>query len=107
MPRGRPLGSAVRQNIIEILAVAGELHGYEVYRVYKKLFPAVTLRAIYYHLKKGAATGELRVVGIRKQAGAYSWGGEVERIYYALGEQAVVKGNGKVRAYFAKHQEAR
>lgn len=107
MPRGRPVGSAVRQNIVEILAVFGELHGYNVYRIYKKLFPEVTLRAVYYHLKKGVATGELEVSGIRKEAGEYSWGGEVERIYYRLGEQAVVKGDGKVKTYFAKQQAAR
>ena len=69
MPRGRPVGSKVRQNIVEILNHAGEMHGYGVYAVYKDTFPKVTMRAIYYHLKKGIATKEFKVTRIKKESG--------------------------------------
>ena len=88
MVRGRPIGSKVRQNIIEILYFLGSAHGYHIYKVYKNVYPSVTLRAIYYHLKKGLETEELTVVDIQKEQGDFSWGGEAEKIYYALGKRA-------------------
>jgi hypothetical protein len=100
MPRGRPLKSNVRQNIIEILHYKQKAHGYEVYKYYKELFKPVTMRNIYYHLKKGIDTGEFRIERIEKQAGDYSWGGEAERVYYALGEKAAPKEDARVRKYF-------
>jgi hypothetical protein len=99
MPRGRPVGSNVRQNIVEILHYAKELHGYNVYAIYRNVFPKVSMRAIYYHLKKGVSTGEFRVAGVRKEKGNYSWGGEVERVYYALGPNARPSGNPAVKEY--------
>ena len=107
MPRGRPAGSQVRQNVIEILYQAKKLHGYRTYLIYKKLFPKVTMRAIYYHLKKGVALKELKVAEIRKEKGNYSWGGEVERIYYELGEKARPSGNQQVAEHFKGLREAR
>ncbi len=97
MPRGRPVGSKVRQNIVEIIHYAGEMHGYSVYAIYKDIFPKVTMRAIYYHLKKGVETKEFKVTRIKKEAGNYSWGAEVERIYYGLGQEAKPQGNRAVK----------
>ena len=100
MTRGRPPKSSVRQNIVEILHYKKRAHGYEIYQHYKELFPKVTMRNVYYHLKKGLETGELKVEKIEKQAGDYSWGGEAERIYYSLGEKAAPKADARVKAYF-------
>ncbi len=102
MTRGRPAGSGIRLNIIEILHVYGKLHGYNVYSVYKNIFPRATMRSIYYHLKKGVETGEFRVAEVRKEKGSYSWGGEVERIYYSLAENARPRSLPIVKEYFEK-----
>jgi len=101
MPRGRPLKSHVRQNMIEILGYMKKVHGYHLYTIYKAIFPAVSMRAIYYNLKKGLETGEFEVAGVEKQRGNYSWGGEVERTYYKLGDNAITKGNNAVKEYLA------
>jgi hypothetical protein len=99
MPKGRPPKSTVRQNIVEILS-HGAKYGYEVYKHYKELYPDVTMRLIYYHLKKGIQTGEIKVDRIEKQQGSYSWGPEAERTYYALGPKAEPKGDLRVKKYF-------
>jgi hypothetical protein len=88
MPRGRPVRSQIRQNIVEILHFVGKAYGYDIYKVYKAVYPKVTLRSIYYHLRKGVQTGELKVERIEKEKGDYSWGGEAEKIYYSLGPNA-------------------
>ena len=62
----------------------------------------MTLRSIYYHLKKGVALGEFRIESVQKEKGDYSWGAEVEKIYYALGENAKPTGNERVREYMSK-----
>ena len=61
MARGRPVQSPIRQNIVELLYFLKKGYGYDVYKVYKSIFPAVTMRSIYYHLKKGVALGEFKV----------------------------------------------
>ena len=99
MRRGRPVGSAVRQNVLEILAVLGRAHGYQIYKVYRDLFPKVTLRVIYYHLKKGKDLGELEIEKVEREKGDYSWGSEAEKIYYKLGPKASVTGDERVKAY--------
>jgi len=48
--RGRPVKSEIRQNIVEILFYLKRAYGYDIYKVYIKIFPKVTLRSIYYHL---------------------------------------------------------
>ena len=40
MRRGRPVGSAIRQNIIELLAVLGKEYGYAIAKKYLEIFPA-------------------------------------------------------------------
>jgi DNA-binding PadR family transcriptional regulator len=102
MGRGRPVKSAIRQNIVEILNVKGEMYGYDIYRVYREIFPSITLRSIYYHLRKGVSTGEFIVKEVRKEKGDFSWGAETEKIYYALGPKAQPKGDQRVKDYFKK-----
>ncbi|MBU1198576.1 MAG: hypothetical protein KKF46_02645 [Nanoarchaeota archaeon] len=98
--RGRPIGSSIRQNLIEILFFKGKAYGYELYKDYVALFPKVTLRVIYYHLKKGVALGEFKLETIKMEKGDYSWGGEAEKKYYALGTGAKPKIEARVKAYF-------
>ena len=105
MPRGRPTGSQVRQNIVELLHYARQLHGYNAYTIYKELFPKVTMRTIYYHLKKGLTTKEFKIAQIRKEKGNYSWGAEVERTYYTLSENAKPQGNKAVKDYLDRKAE--
>ncbi len=102
MGRGRPIKSAIRQNIVEILNIKGEMYGYDIYRSYKEIFPSITLRSIYYHLKKGVSTGEFIVKEVKREKGEFSWGTETEKIYYALGSKAQVKGDPKVKEFFKK-----
>jgi len=102
MPRGRPIRSAVRENIIEILYFLGKAYGYEIYKVYKVLFPKVTLRLIYYHLKKGIDLEEFKVEKVEKEKGDYSWGGTAEKTYYALGPKAKPKMDKRVKEYIDK-----
>ncbi len=91
--QGRPLGSNVRQNIIEILAARGPLYGYEIYKIYIDIFPKITLRSIYYHMKKGVALKEFVVHEIKHVEGDYSWGSRSENIVYTLGPLAEPRGD--------------
>ncbi len=102
---GRPVRSEIRQNIVEILAYVGESYAYSLYKLYREVFPPVTMRSIYYHLKKGVVLGEFRVTQVLKEKGEYSWGGEAEKIYYALGEAAVPRQENRVRTFFARADE--
>ena len=102
MPRGRPTRSEIRNNIIEILAVMGSGYGYDIYKAYRIIFPKVTLRSIYYHLKKGVQLDEFTVAKIEKSQGDYSWGPEAEKIFYALGKNAKPSGNVLVKEYFER-----
>ena len=80
----------------------GKGYGYDIYKAYINLFPKVTMRSIYYHLKKGVALGEFKVDKIQKESGNYSWGSEAEKVYYILGDKAQPKINKKVKSYFDK-----
>ena len=100
MSRGRPIGSKVRQNIVDILFYVGKAHGYKVFKIYRELFPKVTLRGIYYHLNKGVETGEFEVEEIKQEEGDYSWGGEAKKIYYKLGKHAVPSKDPRVKVFF-------
>lgn len=82
--QGRPVGSDVRTNIITLLSKEGPMHGYSLYQEYIKYYPNVSMRLIYYHLKKGVSMGELKIHKIEKKKGEYSWGGEVEHILYVV-----------------------
>ncbi|MCF7871863.1 hypothetical protein K9L97_02410 [Candidatus Woesearchaeota archaeon] len=99
MRRGRPIGSPVRQNIIEILYFLGNAHGYHIYKIYKQIFPKITLRGIYYHLKKGIELGELQIDEVQKESGTYSWGSEAEKTYYKIGPKAKPKADPRVKVF--------
>ena len=100
--RGRPIGSIIRQNIIEILYIMKEGCGYDIYKVYLKIFPKVTLRSIYYHLKKGTDIDEFKIKKVGKVQGDYSWGNEAEKVYYELGINAKPALNERIKDYFDK-----
>ena len=93
---GRPVGSEVRQNIVDILYYKGPSYAYEVYKIYIKIFPKVTMRNIYYHLKKGVALEEFKIEEIKKEKGNYSWGSIAEKIYYSLGKNSKPTQNKRV-----------
>lgn len=82
--QGRPIGSNVRTHIIHLLSKEGPMHGYELYQKYITHYPQVSMRLIYYHLKKGVSTGELKIHKIEKKKGEFSWGNEVQHITYAV-----------------------
>jgi len=98
--QGRPLKSQIRQNIVEIMYFLGEGYAYDIYKHYVAIFPKVTMRSVYYHLKKGTEIGEFVVKNIRSEQGEYSWGDRAEKIYYALGPQAGAQLNLEVKKYF-------
>jgi len=97
MKRGRPVFSQVRQNMIEILSVIGKGYGYDIYKMYKEIYPKVTMRLIYYHLKKGVELGEFAVDAVEKTKGEYSWGSEVEKVFYKLGPNANPVGDDRLQ----------
>ncbi len=102
MARGRPVKSQIRQNIVELLFFLKEGYGYDIYRQYKGIFPAVTMRVIYYHLKKGTELGEFKVNKVIKENGNFSWGNVVEKIYYSLGQEAQPVGDMRVKEVLEK-----
>jgi len=104
MAKGRPVKSEIRQNIVEILYFMKEGYGYGIYKVYVAIFPKVTMRSIYYHLKKGVILNEFKVSKVEKVKGDYSWGPEAEKIYYGLGDAAKPISNEKVKEYFDKNK---
>ena len=105
MKKGRPIKSEIRQNIVEILHYIQKAYGYEIYKVYVSIFPKVTLRSIYYHLRKGIDLGEFQIAKIEKEKGDYSWGSEAEKIYYSLGSNAKPVGNDRVKEYVENKQK--
>ncbi|MBN2142074.1 hypothetical protein JW711_01970 [Candidatus Woesearchaeota archaeon] len=103
--RGRPAGSRIRQQLIEILYICKKAYGYELYKHFINIYPKATMRVVYYHLKKGVAMDEFEVEEIKKEEGDYSWGSHAEKIYYKLGNQARPKGDQKVEEYFSKSRK--
>lgn len=104
---GRPTSSQVRQNIIEILYHLKTGYGYDISRIHNAVFPTVSMRNIYYHLKKGVDLGEIKVHKIKSEEGDFSWGGTVEKTYYALGENANPKGISKIKSYLTRRKRRR
>ena len=96
---GRPVKSEIRQNIAEILYFLGEGYAYDIYKIYTAVFPRVTMRSIYYHLRKGSNLGIFEIKAIRKEEGEYSWGSHAEKIYYKLGNMANPVGNLLVKEF--------
>ncbi|MFA6887915.1 MAG: hypothetical protein WC254_00280 [Candidatus Woesearchaeota archaeon] len=102
MKRGRPVQSAIRQNIIDILQHLGEGYGYQISLLYNQIYPKCTMRSIHYHLKKGLETKEFIVKRVTKEKGKYSWGGMAEKIYYGLGDNAKPIMNERVKDFIDK-----
>ncbi|MFC1727938.1 hypothetical protein ACFLZ7_00550 [Nanoarchaeota archaeon] len=101
--RGRPVKSPIRQNIIEILHFIKRGYGYEIYKIYIQVFPKVTMRSIYYHLKKGTSLDEFKIEKIEKTKGDFSWGSEVEKKIYTLGPNAKPKADPRVKEVLKKN----
>ena len=94
--RGRLPGSAIRDNMVEILAVIGQIHGYDLYKHFRKVYGNASLRSIYYHLKKGTELGVFESKGIERIEGNFSWGSGVERkVFAASGVTSVLRGSFK------------
>ena len=100
--RGRPLGSEVRRNIIDILKHMGKAYGYQIHKVYKEIFTPVTLRTIYYHLNKAQKLGLVKVENIQTTDGSYSWGTTAVKRFYSLTNKANPRNNKSVENYFNK-----
>lgn len=105
MKRGRPIKSDIRQNIIEILYFKGSGYGYDIYKIYVKIFPKTTMRSIYYHLKKGLETDEFKIAKVEKSKGDYSWGPEAEKTFYSLGSKAKPKLDPRAKEFFEKKKK--
>ncbi|MEM2954421.1 MAG: hypothetical protein QW625_00500 [Candidatus Nanoarchaeia archaeon] len=95
--RGRIAGSAIRDNLIEILYHLKEAYAYELYRAYKKVFGPVNIRSVYYNLSKGKDLGVFEIKEIKKVEGDFSWGSNAERVIYKLSANATPKGNDSVK----------
>ena len=102
MTRGRPAKSIIRQNVVEILNYLRQGYGYQIAKIYNEVFPPVTQRSIYYHLRKGLATKEIRMHKIEQEEGDFSWGKIVEKIYYTLGEEANPQGSERVKEFIER-----
>lgn len=105
MPRGRPVESQIRQNIVEILYFMKKGYGYDIYKAYKQIFAPVTMRSIYYHLKKGTDLKEFRMEEIKEEKGEFSWGMTVQKKYYSLGSNAKPSIDKRVKQYFDSKKE--
>ena len=86
--RGRPVGSQTRQNMVDILSVLKSATGYDLYKVYIKVFSKITLRTVYYNLHKGTLLDIFKVNVVKTEQGNYSWGPQAEKKYYELGPKA-------------------
>jgi len=66
------------------------------------VFPQVTQRSVYYHLRKGILTNEIEIHKIEEEKGNFSWGPLAEKIYYTLGKGSSPKGEIKVSEFLKK-----
>lgn len=80
-----------------MLHVLKKGYGYELYKAYIKVFPAVSMRTIYYHLHKGTEFGLFKVKNVQVEPGNYSWGPDAEKVYYIIGAKAMPKKTVQVR----------
>lgn len=81
--------SVIRENIKKILSVCKELNGYEIYKIYIKVFPRVTMRSIYYNLAKGVELKEFMISKIKEEQGRYSWGDRATKVFYSLSNEEI------------------
>ena len=95
--RGRVVGSAIRDNLVELLFFLDKAHAYELYKHYKKVFGPVSIRSIYYNLTKGKDLGVFEIKEIQKVEGNFSWGPQAQRIIFSLTDKAEPKQDTKVK----------
>ena len=88
--KGRPVGSIIRNRIAAIISHVGSGYGYEIYKIYKEIFGKTHIRTIYYNLKKGIEKEEILLLRVENELGKYSWGNEVQKIYYIIGPYASI-----------------
>ena len=105
MPRGRPVKSAVRQHMVDILYFLKRGSGYDLHKIYKDLFPKVSLRLMYYHLKKGVSLGEFVLDKVEKVSGNYSWGPTTQKIMYKVGPKAKPSMDKRIKQYLDKRKK--
>ena len=103
MTRGRPTKSKVRQNLVNMLHILKEGYGYDLFRHYRELFSPVTMRVVYYHLKKGAELGEFQLHKTAKEHGKFSWGEETLKNYYRLGPEAKPEAVASLKDHFDEY----
>lgn len=96
----RPPRSKVRDQLAEILYIAGKLTAYDAHKHFCKLFGSATQRNIYYQLRRGVDMGIFRVEEIVDEQGEYSWGPSARKVYYELTPSASPQLNTKVKVYF-------
>lgn len=96
MPRGRPLKSEVRERLVTILNYLDTAYGYQIAKIYNEVYPQVTQRLVYYHLRTGIKTGDFILQEVKQEKGEYSWGTTVEKTYYILGPNAKPKDEPRV-----------
>ena len=101
--RGRKVGSLIRDQLVELIYYLGKGYGYELYKLYTKVWGAVTLRSIYYHLNKGSELEIFKINEIEEVNGNYSWGLKAKRIIYSLGPNAHPKGDIKIKQKLSKN----
>ena len=82
-----------------ILYFLERAHGYEIYKIYREIFPKCTQRVVYYHLNQGVKLNLFEVDKIIKEEGNFSWGTHAEKIYYALGRNAFPKIDERVKKF--------
>ena len=97
---GRPKGSPIRQNIVELLYFMGEGYGYEIHKIYNELFEPVTQESIYYNLKRGVNNEEFILKEVKIEKGEFSWGQTVEKYIYTLGSQSNPRILNEVKEFF-------
>ena len=102
--RGRPVYSRIRQNMVDILYFLGKGYGYQIHKIYKKIFDSITPEVVYYHLKKGVALEEFELVEIKTEKGNFSWGNRAEKSYYSLGKNAKPMMEKKVKEFLEQEK---
>lgn len=105
--RGRPIGSEVRQRLVNILSTIRKAYGYQLHKIYQEIYGDTTRENVYYHLRKGVKLGEFELTEVKQETGNYSWGATVEKKYYTLGPNAKPEPDPRIEEYAKKHQTNR
>lgn len=96
----RPARSKVRDQLAEILYIAGKLTAYDAHKHFLAIFGKATQRNIYYQLRRGVEIGIFRVEDVVDEKGDYSWGSVSRKVYYELAPAASPQLNTQVKHYF-------